>query len=56
MARHATVPVINALSDVEHPCQAMADFFTLWERGIDLSKLESGAMPLATFHLHIDND
>src|SRR4029077_3732680 len=39
MARHATVPVINALSDVEHPCQAMADFFTLWERGIDLSKL-----------------
>jgi len=39
MARHATVPVINALSDVEHPCQAMADFFTLWEKGLDLSKL-----------------
>ena len=39
MARHATVPVINALSDLEHPCQAMADFFTLWERGLDLSKL-----------------
>src|SRR5262245_5975885 len=40
LARHATVPVINALSDHEHPCQAMADFFTLWERGIELSGLE----------------
>src|SRR5262249_58658037 len=40
LARHATVPVINALSDYEHPCQAMAAFFTLWERGIELSGLE----------------
>jgi ornithine carbamoyltransferase len=40
LARHATVPVINALSDHEHPCQAMADFFTLWERGIGLRGLE----------------
>jgi ornithine carbamoyltransferase len=40
LARHATVPVINALSDHEHPCQAMADFFTLWERGIELRGLE----------------
>ena len=39
MARHASVPVINALSDLEHPCQAVADFFTLWERGLDLGKL-----------------
>jgi ornithine carbamoyltransferase len=38
LARHATVPVINGLSDFEHPCQALADFFTLWERGIDLRK------------------
>jgi len=37
LARHASVPVINALSDAEHPCQALADFFTLWERGIDLA-------------------
>jgi ornithine carbamoyltransferase len=35
LARHASVPVINGLSDFEHPCQALADFFTLWERGID---------------------
>ena len=39
LARHATIPVINALSDFEHPCQALADFFTLWERGMDLGKL-----------------
>ena len=39
MAAHSSVPVINALSDLEHPCQAMADFFTLWERGLDLAGL-----------------
>jgi ornithine carbamoyltransferase len=32
MARYASVPVINALSDLEHPCQALADYFTLEER------------------------
>ncbi len=39
LARHAAVPVINGLSDLEHPCQALADFFTLWERGLDLARL-----------------
>jgi ornithine carbamoyltransferase len=39
LARHAGVPVVNALSDHEHPCQALADFFTLWERGGDLRRL-----------------
>jgi ornithine carbamoyltransferase len=38
LARNATIPVINALSDFEHPCQALADWFTLWERGLDLSR------------------
>jgi ornithine carbamoyltransferase len=31
-ARSANIPVINALSDKYHPCQALADFFTLEER------------------------
>jgi ornithine carbamoyltransferase len=42
MAAHSSVPVINALSDLEHPCQAMADFFTLRERGLDLAGLRLG--------------
>jgi ornithine carbamoyltransferase len=32
LAAHATVPVINGLSDFEHPCQVMADFQTIIER------------------------
>jgi ornithine carbamoyltransferase len=38
LARHASIPVINALSDFEHPCQAIADWFTLWQRGLDPAK------------------
>ena len=30
-ARHASVPVINGLSDYYHPCQALADLFTMQE-------------------------
>jgi ornithine carbamoyltransferase len=39
MARFARVPVVNALSDTEHPCQALADIFTLEERFGDLRGL-----------------
>src|SRR5712691_8826857 len=36
-ARYATVPVINGLSDLSHPCQGLADIFTIRERkGRDL--------------------
>lgn len=38
LAREAGVPVINGLSDREHPCQALADVFTLGEHGLDPKK------------------
>lgn len=31
LAEWGTVPIINGLSDLSHPCQALADIFTLWE-------------------------
>jgi len=31
LAEHASIPVINGLSDQEHPCQALADLLTVWE-------------------------
>lgn len=39
MAEHACVPVINALSEIEHPCQALADYFTLQEKFGNLKKV-----------------
>ena len=39
MARYASIPVINALSEREHPCQALADYLTLQERFGDLRKV-----------------
>ena len=35
-AKWSTKPVINALTDIEHPCQALADFMTIKEEFIDL--------------------
>ncbi|MCS7099679.1 MAG: ornithine carbamoyltransferase, partial [Sulfolobales archaeon] len=48
LAEHASVPVINALSDLEHPVQALADFFTIWEKkgrvaGVKVAFLGDGA-------------
>jgi len=47
LASCGCVPVINGLSDREHPCQALADLFTIWEikgrlRGIRLAYVGDG--------------
>ena len=40
LAKHADVPVINALSDQHHPCQAAADLMTILENFDDLEHLK----------------
>ena len=40
LAHHATVPVINGLTDQSHPCQIMADLLTIEEQGMSLRGLE----------------
>ena len=40
LAKHADVPVINALSDRHHPCQAAADLMTILEHFDDYSELK----------------
>lgn len=40
LAEHASVPVINALCDLYHPCQALADFVTLSEIYDDITKVK----------------
>lgn len=39
LGRWSDVPVINALDDIEHPCQALADLMTIYEKKGDLSGL-----------------
>lgn len=38
LARHCSLPVINALSDASHPCQAMADLLTVLEKRGDFER------------------
>ena len=40
LATHAGIPVVNALCDLYHPCQALADFVTLAENFADLSQVK----------------
>lgn len=51
-AQNSEVPVINALSDLEHPCQALADFMTIWEEkgtleGLTISYVGDGGSNVA---------
>ena len=39
LARYATIPVINALTDFSHPCQILSDLYTLRRAGRDLDHL-----------------
>ena len=38
-SKWATIPVINALTDLEHPCQALADFLTIKEEFVDFKNV-----------------
>ncbi|MDQ5825861.1 MAG: ornithine carbamoyltransferase, partial [Chloroflexota bacterium] len=47
LAEYAGVPVINGLSDAEHPCQALGDLFTIYEKkrrveGVNLTYIGDG--------------
>jgi len=44
LAKESTVPVINGLSDLLHPCQVLADIFTIAEKKGKLSHLSSKAL------------
>lgn len=53
LAAWSTVPVINGLSDFSHPCQALADLFTIWEQtgrleGMTLAYVGDGSNNVAT--------
>ena len=53
LAEWGSVPVINGLSDYSHPCQALADLFTVWEHrdqlsGLTLAYVGDGANNVAT--------
>lgn len=53
LAQWSTVPVINGLSDFSHPCQALADIYTIWEQagkleGMTLAYVGDGSNNVAT--------
>ena len=52
LAQYGSIPIVNALTDDYHPCQAFADLFTIWERkgkleGLKMAYLGDGASNMA---------
>jgi ornithine carbamoyltransferase len=39
-AINSSIPVINALTNIEHPCQVITDIFTLIDKGLDIEKIK----------------
>jgi len=39
-AEHATIPTINGLTDLLHPCQGLTDYFSMFEKGLELPGLK----------------
>lgn len=64
LAQYSRVPVINGLSDYDHPCQALADVFTIWEhfgrvKGLKVAFVGDGnnvATSLAIFTIKLGGD
>jgi ornithine carbamoyltransferase len=53
LAEYSSVPIINGLSDYSHPCQALADLFTVWEdlgelKGVRMAYVGDGSNNVAT--------
>jgi ornithine carbamoyltransferase len=40
LAEYATIPVINGLTDLNHPCQVLSDIYTIWEHRKHLDNLK----------------
>jgi|UniRef100_A0A7C4EWK2 ornithine carbamoyltransferase len=40
-AEWSSIPVVNALTDLLHPCQVLGDLMTLQERGLDITKMNA---------------
>ncbi len=42
LKEYSAIPIINALDDYEHPCQALADYYTIWERESNIERIKLG--------------